>query len=1384
MATTSRSDGSYVHLDHLHDHDLPTTSSAALAAVSMSAATRPLVLHATAAAAAASEPSATVAIPIPVAPYEIWMVAQALNERFARQPPSVVLPADASAEHTQVALCASFLRFLAHTVHSQRAAQAADVPPEVKVLQHAWFAFNTTFLHLAPTGQPGPGSRDVHQLTASLDTDARVAVLRAYFDAYVLLDAFKNRDDSFREMHLPTPLLLRLAQQDKAKVFGVFGGQGTNEVRQFAPLHYSLGPPMLTCLSKIQIYFAELQALFAAYRPLLEPVVRDASSLLETLVDEARQQGFANFYSQGLDVAGWLRGTTPLPNNAYFVPAPVSLPLIGLTQLLQFLVVCRCSGLSPDDFRRAFVNTTGHSQGIISAVVLSSSDTPAALHSNIVAAIRLLFHIGKRGQAAFPSTTLEPKLADDSVAGGEGDPTPMLSVSGLDLQKLEQHITKTNSFLEPERHVAISLYNGKRNFTVTGFPRSLFGLVSSLREIRAPEGADQTKVPFSKRKPVFHVRFLPISVPYHSAYLAGVTDALVNGDYAPSEAPFEPSKLAVRVSKTDDGSDLRALKDGRALLRSLCDQIFTSPIHWETIVPPAPEVTHLIDFGTGGLSGIGVLTSRNLEGKGVYSLYPSGRHAKASEIYNLTQVGREIRWAEAFAPRLARTGEGKLLLDTPMSRVLGKPPLMVPGMTPTTVQAGFNIATMNAGYHIELAGGGHFLPQMLRDKVQAISSATRAGEGLTLNSLYINQRLWNIQFPLWQEMRREGLPLQGFTVAAGIPSPEKAKEIIDSLRASGIEHISFKPGSVDGIKQVCSIAAKNPDFPILLQWTGGRAGGHHSCEDFHQPILSTYGRIRQFSNLVLVAGSGFGSADDFWPYLTGDWSRDQYGAEPMPFDGVLFGSWVMTAKEGHANDEIKQLMVEAPGAEDDDWEGTFTRPTGGIVTVTSELGEPIHKIATRGMKLWAELDKKCFSLPKEKRLAWLAQNKDWVIEHLNADFQKPWFPAYLDGQPAQGVEDMTYEETVLRALRLLYIESKHRWVDVSLRNFFGDWLHRVEERFAPHTVQQASLLQSYAQLDKEPAAFVDNFLGAFPDTRDMLLSAEDVAYFIVLCNRPTQKPVPFIPLLDENLAVYFKKDSLSYSEDLDAVFDRDPQRVAILHGPVAARHNKRANVPIKEMLGGVEDKLVELMLARFYGGNKSAVPQVDYLGKTPLGTDLARLAAAHNVRVEQANERIELTLPADSSQLPNPAQWLDALAGQEASWLRALLTSVSLVRGRGYIDNPLKRLLLPRANQVVQLTHTDGKPARLTLLGAYRSYGPSDKHVPIIDITYEAKTRAITVVLNELRRGELVPLIMGFVYRPDQPGALIHEQVEGRERRIKEFYWKYVHLALFLSALC
>ncbi|KAG8961241.1 3-oxoacyl-[acyl-carrier-protein] synthase [Tulasnella sp. 425] len=590
--------------------------------------------------------------------------------------------------------------------------------------------------------------------------------------------------------------------------------------------------------------------------------------------------------------------------------------------------------------------------------------------------------------------------------------------------------------------------------------KRFLGLFTALRKIKAPAGSDQSKIPFSQRKAVFSMRFLAVNVPYHSHYLESAAKKLCEDDLKGNEL-WTSKELEIAVFNTENGEDIR--QQSEPIAKSLCDHIFTLPIHWAKATGFPDTATHAIDFGPGGLSGIGGLTARNLEGRGVRVLIIGEKGRNGAEVYDAANVKRE-------------KCDGKVHIDSPFSRLLGKPPIMVAGMTPTTVKAGFVSAVLSAGYHVEFAGGGHYNAKALRAKIPA-------GVGITLNALYINQRQFGFQFPLWQELKREGLPIEGFCVAAGIPSTEKAAEIIDALRAAGIKHVAFKPGSIDGIRQVVTIAAANPDFPIICQWTGGRAGAHHSYEDFHQPIVATYGSIRQQSNIPLslapvsVAQRAFG--------LT---------SPPMPFDGVLYASRAMVAKEAHTSLSVKKLICAAPGVDDSKWEGTYAKETGGILTVRSELGEPIHKVATRGVKLWKEFDNTVFNMPKEKRAAWLTQNRDSVIEKLNKDFSKPWFGWKKGDVVVADIDDMTYEEVALRMIRLMYVSHENRWVDISLRNLTGDWLRRVEERFAgvDGTKSKASVLQSYTSLDS-PADVVKSFFETYPAAASQLVAYEDKA---------------------------------------------------------------------------------------------------------------------------------------------------------------------------------------------------------------------------------------------------------------------------------------------------
>jgi fatty acid synthase subunit alpha len=78
----------------------------------------------------------------------------------------------------------------------------------------------------------------------------------------------------------------------------------------------------------------------------------------------------------------------------------------------------------------------------------------------------------------------------------------------------------------------------------------------------------------------------------------------------------------------------------------------------------------------------------------------------------------------------------------------------------------------------------------------------------------------------------------------------------------------------------------------------------------------------------------------------------------------------------------------------------------------------------------------------------------------------------------------------------------------------------VEERFAGVNEGVKSLLQNFSSLN-DPLPFVKCFFKfeAYPLAAEQLLAAEDTAYFLAISQRPVQKPVPFIPVLDASFEV-------------------------------------------------------------------------------------------------------------------------------------------------------------------------------------------------------------------------------------------------------------------------
>lgn len=1120
------------------------------------------------------------------------------------------------------------------------------------------------------------------------------------------------------------PALFQLVQLNKARLMCVFGGQGNTED-----------------------YIGEIETILNTYSPIVNDVF------------EVFSEALLNVSQGSIDLCSWI---IKRPSDPALIQVPsVSLSLAGVIQLLNFVVIAKANNMSLPNLADQFERFTGHSQGIISAVVVASSQSDEDFNQKAVDALKMLYIIGHHAEQVHPLMSLPPSILNDCSAHNEGVPTPMLSIWNMSYEQVYKHVESANAILPPNRQIEISLHNGPRSLVCSGPAVALHGLNVALRKIKAVASEDQSRIPHSKRKLKFSTRFLPITAPFHCSYLGPAIQPIIE-DLERNGVNFDQVVLKAPVISPFDGSKLNSLEK---LTRKLVSLICTEPVHWAKACDQ-PSITHIVDFGPGGMAGIGALSHRNKEGSGVRIIIGSALSKTPSldiddmrALFDRTteNVKFGVDWKKDFGPKLTkRQNDGKLFVETKFSKLIGLPPVMVAGMTPCTVSQTFVSACINSGYHVELAGGGHFTEKMLRDKIDGIMADIPAGRGITLNSLFLNPRLWSMQYPLMKKMREEGYPIEGVCIAAGVPSLENANEIVQSLHNSGIRHISFKPGSIDSIYQVIAIAKSNPKVPIVLQWTGGRGGGHHSFEDFHQPILETYAAIRACSNLVLVAGSGFGDGANSMPYLTGQWS-EKFSFPWMPFDGILVASRVMVAKENLASQPVKELLVAAHGVdEESDWERTYSGPVGNIVTVKSELGEPIHKVATRSVHFWKELDDQIFSLPRgEKRIKVLLERKGAIIDRLNKDHMKVWFGRNKSGQICD-LEEMTYEEVILRLVDLCYLKDQNRWIDSTYRVLIHEFLILVQSRFVEKECE--AFISSPDELLGNPYELLKSFFARFPKIPLTTLRAEDLDKFLQICMNPVRKPVPFVPVLDDNFEYWFKKDSLWASEDVDAVPDKDVQRTCILQGPVAVKYSDKADVSVKDILDSINDYWIEgLCKLGVECRNSTWFGAADPLSIIRLESSTMDHETANGIQLKTMNYSPNL------KESQNDQLWFAKLSGNREDWFSAALQSTTVVGEDKKLEaNPFQSIFRPRQgyNYQVILGKDGGSTDSVTI-----------EHKDRVLVKSFCKDNMIHLTINHSVEERTVGLELLFKFSPSYSPALLHAVTESREQKIREFYY-------------
>ncbi|NSX30015.1 type I polyketide synthase [Gardnerella vaginalis] len=882
----------------------------------------------------------------------------------------------------------------------------------------------------------------------------------------------------------------------------------------------------------------------------LNKELREYNKLAKTLL--------SNIYPQLLANAGSDINVFDSLENSKINTASAQLSVPGIT-IAQLASVRDLTNLGYNFEVNKPIASLGHSQGIIAAKIVEARIKAGSwqnAQNQIAELIAIAYIIGAAADR-------EARMLEIS---GNGEKTPMLSLKGVTFEQAKALIKR----VERTRGViSIAVKNSRNHIVLSGYPEDMEAVQNQAQKEsqRSKKMREMKERGGSVFAPI--AEYLDVTVPFHSPIM-------------------KPAVEQVEAWAKDAGLDAE-------LALKLANAVLVEPVDWAKQIEKVlnnvnARELYVLDMGPGEV--LGKLTNVLLQGSGAGVVEVGTMNARAKASTTSAAEAELLRtgcW-EDFAPRVIDTPAGKKVV-TKFSKLTGKAPVLLAGMTPATVDPEIVAAAANAGYWAELAGGGQVTEEVFDRHMDSLSKQLQEGATVEFNAMFMDRYLWNLQFGskrIVPKKRASGAPIDGVVISAGIPELDEAKELVETLQADGFPYVAFKPGTVEQIRQVVRIAKAVKPATIIAQVEGGSAGGHHSWESLDDLLISTYAQVRECNNLVLVAGGGIGTPSRAADYISGEWSN-KYGLPNMPVDAVMIGTAAMTAKEAHTSAQVKRMLVETPGiteANDACVEGLGAsedpfapigerwvpsgKVVGGVTSGLSHLHADIYEIENASARC-GRLLVHMMKHPEE-----LSSRRDEVIRALNST-AKPYFG---------DVENMTYTQFAQRFLDLSY-----PWADPTYADRYLHLLQRIEARLiSQDSGEFTSILPDIKQVAENPQSALDSLVQVFPNASTMNVVPMDAAWFPTLV-REYPKPMPFVPVIDNDLLRWWGQDQLWQSED--SRYSADAVRV--IPGPISVAGITTMDEPIADILGRFEAAVINRSAAGDLplGFNQNAFSQID-----------------------------------------------------------------------------------------------------------------------------------------------------------------------------------------------
>jgi malonyl CoA-acyl carrier protein transacylase len=354
------------------------------------------------------------------------------------------------------------------------------------------------------------------------------------------------------------PILDQIESQN-AKFFIQFGGQGSPWLKELTKLYQ-------------------------------EPALKEFFNVtFETISKELARAENKSLYDQGFDLKSWLENGESAPSDDYLCRACISVPTIMATQVGNYLLLVS-KGYDADRLTAATAASSGHSQGIIAAVLVALGKKGNDFLKAYSDFLSLEFWMGYRGQESYPNFIVSQEIVDKNLANGDKNPAPMVAVIGYTKEELEERVNAFNkeNNLTEKTSVYISLYNTPDSMILSTIPESLLAFRTKFKA-----EMDEKKAKFV---------YLKTTSPFHCPFMNSTWPTFKEKDYDYLSFNYTGSELKYPVYGIYDGANLQECKD---LKERLFKTVLIEPLYWDraiSVIWNDPSIGAILDFGPSTVS--------------------------------------------------------------------------------------------------------------------------------------------------------------------------------------------------------------------------------------------------------------------------------------------------------------------------------------------------------------------------------------------------------------------------------------------------------------------------------------------------------------------------------------------------------------------------------------------------------------------------------------------------------------------------------------------------------------------------------------------------------------------------------------------------------------